>query len=110
MKTKKQAMIAATLLTLVLAGWLVFTGALSNQAKAAAPPRQVSGVVVLVARADFTLTPRNLVVTVSSSSQGAPTVPENASLAQALDDLFRNGFQIEHIEETSHGLNYTLVR
>src|SRR5688500_2816746 len=108
MKTNKQTMIAATLLTLVIAGWLVFTGAMSNKAKAA-EHRRASGVVVLVARADFTTTPRNLVVVVSSSSQGAPTVSQNASLAQALDDLFTNGFQIQHIEETSYGLNYTLV-
>ena len=109
MKTKRQTLIAATLLTLVIAGWLVFAGGITNKAKAAEHPR-ASGVVVLVARADFTTSPRNMVVIVSSSSHGAPTVAENASLAQSLDDLFTNGFRIQHIEETSFGLNYTLVR
>lgn len=109
MKTIKQLTIAHTLLTMLVVGGLVGTDAMSNKANAAEHQR-ASDVVVLIARGEVGITPRQLHVIVASSSQGAPTVSENTELAQALADLLSQGFTIQSIEYIGIGINYTLVR
>ena len=108
MRTIKHTVIAFATLILLTIGVFVLSDAMSHHAKAAPPQR--GGVVVLVARPEVSISPQDLVVVFSSNSQSAPSVSRNASLAQVLDDLLANGFQIQHIEDTSIGLNYTLVR
>ncbi len=109
MKAIKRITITQALLTMLVVGGLAGTDAMSNSANAA-DHRRASDVVVLVARGDFTTTPRQLAVIISSSSQGAPAVAENTDLAQALADLLTRGFTIKDIEYIGIGINYTLVR
>lgn len=108
MKRVKQAILGFAVLALLSIGVLMIAGTITNDANAAQPHR--GGVVVLVSPPEVSISPTDLVVVFSSSSQSAPSIARNASLAETLDVLLASGFQIQDIKDTSIGVHYTLVR